>query len=172
MREQLGSRLPEFSEADFALLREGAVDFYGMNYYTAQFARHRDSPASVNDFVGNVDELQENKNGVSIGAESGVHWLRSAPQSFRKHLGRIYRLYGKPIYITENGCPCPGEEKMAKEESVQDDFRINYFKDHLDAINKANLFDGVLVSGYFAWSLIDNLGKFLSVLLFRPRTLC
>ncbi len=160
MREQLGDRLPKFSESDFSILRAAEVDFYGMNYYTAQFARHRDSPASENDCIGNVDELQHNKDGVSIGSKSGVHRLRSAPQSFRKHLARVYRLYGKPIYITENGCPCPGEDKMSREESIRDDFRVQYFRDHLSAISRATNIDGAVISGYFAWSLMDNLGEF------------
>ncbi|KAH7131565.1 family 1 glycoside hydrolase [Dactylonectria estremocensis] len=157
MREQLGSRLPEFTASDMALLKRAESDFYGMNYYTSQFARHRSQPASENDFVGNVDELQENSKGEPVGEESGLHWLRSCPGMFRKHLTRIYRLYGKPIYITENGCPCPGEDKMTKEESVDDGYRIRYFEDHLDAIGKSASEDGAVINGYFAWSLMDNL---------------
>ncbi|KAL2794854.1 glycoside hydrolase superfamily [Aspergillus keveii] len=157
MRAQLGLRLPTFTEADFKLLNEADADFYGMNYYTSQFARHRDGPASDTDYVGNVDELQSNKQGQSVGEESGIHWLRSCPDMFRKHLTRIYRLYGKPIYITENGCPCPGEDKMTREESIDDPYRQRYFQDHLDAVGKSITEDGSVISGYFAWSLMDNL---------------
>ena len=162
MREQLGERLPKFSPSDFALLREAEVDFYGMNYYTSQFCRHREQPALDTDFIGNVDELQENREGTSVGEKSGVHWLRSSPDLFRKHLTRVYNLYGKPIYITENGCPCPGEDRMSCKEAVNDTYRVNYFKDHLDAVGKAICFDGTVVKGYFAWSLLDNLGKWNS----------
>ncbi|SPJ76436.1 probable beta-glucosidase [Fusarium torulosum] len=156
MREQLGNRLPAFTKDDFALLREAEVDFYGMNYYTAQFARHRTTPASDTDFRGNVDDLPENKEGIPIGELSGFYWLRSSPKSFRKHLVRIYKKYKKPIYITENGCPCPGEDKMSKEESIKDEFRQRYFSEHFDAIVGA-IQDGAKVPGYFAWSLMDNL---------------
>ncbi|UPK99342.1 hypothetical protein LCI18_010277 [Fusarium solani-melongenae] len=156
MREQLGSRLPAFTEADFALLREAEVDFYGMNYYTAQFARHRTEPPPDTDITGNVDELPKNKQGVPIGELSGVSWLHSSPKSFRRHLVRIYKKYGKPICITENGCPCPGEDKMSKEECIEDEFRQKYFHEHLDAVVGA-IQDGAQVSGYFAWSLMDNL---------------
>lgn len=162
MREQLGERLPRFTESDFSLLREADIDFYGMNYYTSQFARHRDEPASKTDFLGNMDELQENKQGVLIGEKSGVHWLLSTPSLFRKHLTRVYRAYGKPIYITENGCPCPGEDKMTAEEAVNDTYRIKYFEDHLDAVGTARTEDGSDIKGYFAWSLMDNLGMCLA----------
>ncbi|KAL4768681.1 glycoside hydrolase superfamily [Aspergillus nidulans var. acristatus] len=103
MHQQLQDRLPTFTEAEFALLREAEVNFYGMNYYTSLFARHRVSPASDTDYLGNLDDYQVNKSGVPIGNPSGVDWLRSAPQGFRKHLVRIYNKYRKPIYITENG---------------------------------------------------------------------
>ncbi|GKT83979.1 putative beta-glucosidase [Colletotrichum tofieldiae] len=156
MRQQLGDHLPTFTEDEFELLREAELDFYGMNYYTSQFARHRTSAASDTDYWGNADGLTENKAGESIGELSGMYWLRSVPQGFRKHLVRIYNKYGKPIYVTENWCPCPGEEKMSKEESVKDEFRQKYFTDHLDAIVEA-IQDGAKISGYFAWSLMDNL---------------
>ncbi|KAF5004172.1 hypothetical protein FDECE_9310 [Fusarium decemcellulare] len=157
MRDQLKDRLPNFSSDDMSLLRSAESDFYGMNYYTSQFARHKSSPAPSTDYIGNLDELQSNKAGEPVGLESGLHWLRSCPDMFRKHLTRVYRLYGKPIIITENGCPCPGEDRMTREESVQDDYRIQYFEDHLDAIGKAVSEDGAVVDGYFAWSLMDNL---------------
>ncbi|RSL53994.1 hypothetical protein CEP54_010113 [Fusarium duplospermum] len=157
MRDQLKDRLPPFSADDMALLQSAECDFYGMNYYTSQFTRHKTSPPPDTDYIGNLDELQSNKAGDPVGLESGLHWLRSCPDLFRKHLTRVYRLYGKPIIITENGCPCPGEDKMTREESVQDDYRIKYFDDHLDAVAKAVTEDGSVVEGYFAWSLMDNL---------------
>jgi len=141
------------------VLRAAETDFYGMNYYTSQFARHRDTPAAATDYMGNVDELQQDKAGTPVGEESGLHWLRSCPGMFRKHLTRVYSLYGKPIYVTENGCPCPGEDKMTRDEAVDDPFRIRYFDTHLDAICKSIKEDGSDIKGYFAWSLLDNLGK-------------
>lgn len=174
MRQQLGQRLPTFTEPDFKLLKEADEDFYGMNYYTSQYAKHREGPPSDSDYFGNVEELQTNKAGESVGSESGIHWLRSCPDMFRKHLTRIHRLYGKPIYVTENGCPCPGEDKMTRDESVDDSYRQKYFQDHLDSVAKSISEDGSVISGYFAWSLMDNLGKYClwKSRLFRCCSLC
>ncbi|KAL3430308.1 glycoside hydrolase superfamily [Aspergillus tetrazonus] len=132
MRAQLSHRLPTFTKAEFALLREAEVDFYGMNYYTAQFARHREYPAPDTDYLGNIDEYQEDKNGISIGELSGIDWLRVAPRCFRKHLVGIYNKYKKPIYVTENRCPCPGE--VTKEDCVRDTYRQRYLAEHLNAL--------------------------------------
>lgn len=158
MREQLRDRLPSFTEEEFKLLGQAPVDFYGMNYYTCQYAKHVTTLAPDIDCKGNVEETQENKASTPMGEQAGIFWLQSVPAGFRKHLARIYKKYGKTIYITENGCPCPGEDKMTKEQSVNDDFRQRYFADHLDAIVGATQ-DGAKVAGYFAWSLMDNLGK-------------
>lgn len=162
MREQLGDRLPSFSPSEWDIIRRANNDFYGLNYYTSQFARHNDTPPKPEDYLGNVTELQYNKEGRPVGTESGIHWLRSCPDLFRKHLTRLYRLYGKPLYITENGCPCPGEATMTCEQSVEDTYRQKYFADHLDAIAKSATEDGSDIRGYFAWSLMDNLGMISS----------
>ncbi|KAL4925652.1 glycoside hydrolase superfamily [Aspergillus undulatus] len=71
---------------------------------------------------------------------SGIDWLRAAPLCFRKHLVRIYNKYRRPSYITENGCPCPAEEKMSRR-------RVSLAEGTLD---------GAKVAGYFNWSLMDN----------------
>jgi beta-glucosidase len=48
---------------------------------------------------------------------------------------------------------------MRCEEAVNDTYRIKYFEDHLNAVGQAIRSDGAVVKGYFAWSLLDNLGK-------------
>ncbi|KIM93830.1 glycoside hydrolase family 1 protein [Oidiodendron maius Zn] len=156
MRAQLGSRLPQFTPEEFSLLKEAKSDWYGMNHYTAKFARANPDPPSITDFTGNVTELKENKSGLEIGPVSGVSWLQVCPQQFRKLLVWVSSRYNIKIYVTENGCPCPGENEMSVEDAIVDDFRVKYFQLYLDAISKAIYEDGVDVGGYFAWSLMDN----------------
>ena len=173
MRDQLGNRLPTFTEDEFVLLREAELDFYGMNYYTSQFARHSTSIPADTDFFGNVNQCAEDKDGRLVGKPSGIYWLHSVPNGFRSHLVRIYKKYQKPIYVTENGCPCPGEDKTSREESVNDTYRQQYFSDHLDATVGA-IKDGAKIGGYFAWSLLDNLGGATELFskMYRLLTLC
>jgi len=44
MIEQLGDRLPTFTEEEVALVK-GSNDFYGMNHYTANYIRHKEGVA-------------------------------------------------------------------------------------------------------------------------------
>lgn len=99
MRKQLGSRLPEFSDAEKELLKKTASHntFYGMNHYTSQFARARTEPATEDDHTGNVEELTTNKEGVEMGPLSGVSWLRVTHKQFRKLLNWAWNRYQRPM---------------------------------------------------------------------------
>ncbi|KAK2684592.1 hypothetical protein QWA68_016645 [Fusarium oxysporum] len=146
MRDRLGARLPEFTEAERQLLKRTAPNntIYGMNHYTSQFARARTTEPAGDDLTGNVEELAFDSNGMEIGPPSGVSWLRVTQVQFRKLLGWIWNR----------------ENDMTVEEAVNDEFRVRYFGLYLDEISRATYEDGVKVSGYFAWSLMDNYGKF------------
>ncbi|KAF6786376.1 putative beta-glucosidase [Colletotrichum sojae] len=156
MRAYLGDRLPEFTPAERELLRETAKinAFYGMNHYSTKYARALDTPPAADDWTGNVEELSVNAQGVEVGPMSGVQWLRLAPEGFRKLLNWVWERYKLPVIVTENGCPCPGEDDVAV--AVDDKFRQRYFGLYLDAISRAIYEDGVKVEGYYAWTLMDN----------------
>ncbi|TDZ14206.1 Beta-glucosidase 1B [Colletotrichum orbiculare MAFF 240422] len=156
MRSYLGDRLPEFTPEERRLLRRTAPinAFYGMNHYSTKYARALPGPPADDDWTGNVGESSVNAQGVEIGPVSGVQWLRLAPEGFRKLLGWVWERYRRPVIVTENGCPCPGEDDVSV--AVEDGFRQRYFGLYLDAISRAICEDGVPVEGYFAWTLMDN----------------
>ncbi|PTB81188.1 glycoside hydrolase family 1 protein [Trichoderma longibrachiatum ATCC 18648] len=156
MRKQLGDRLPIFTPEERELVH-GSNDFYGMNHYTSNYIRHRNSPASADDTVGNVDVLFVNKQGNCIGPETQSPWLRPCPVGFRDFLVWISKRYGyPPIYVTENGTSIKGESDLPKEKILEDDFRVKYYDEYIRAMVTAVELDGVNVRGYFAWSLMDN----------------
>ncbi|KAL6823927.1 glycoside hydrolase family 1 protein [Trichoderma camerunense] len=156
MRKQLGDRLPEFTPEEKAFVL-GSNDFYGMNHYTSNYIRHRTSPATADDTVGNVDVLFYNKEGQCIGPETQSSWLRPCPAGFRDFLVWISKRYNYPkIYVTENGTSLKGENDLPKEKILEDDFRVNYYNEYIRAMFTAATLDGVNVKGYFAWSLMDN----------------
>jgi beta-glucosidase len=132
MRHQLGSRLPEFTPAERALVQH-SNDMYGMNHYTADYIRcDQDTPASAEDFSGNLTTSKTNKAGEVIGPESQSPWLRPNPAGFRKLLNWISERYGKPvIYVTENGTSVKGENDLPKEEILEDEFRAEYFRGYV-----------------------------------------
>ncbi|KAJ4248749.1 hypothetical protein NW762_012587 [Fusarium torreyae] len=156
MREYLGSRLPEFTSEERELLRKTSSinAFYGMNHYSTKYARALTDPPADDDWTGNIEEGSVNHEGVEIGQVSGMQWLRTAPEGFRKLLNWVWDRYHLPIIITENGCPCPGEDDV--QVAIDDKYRTRYIGLYLDAISRAIYEDGVSVQGYYVWTLMDN----------------
>ncbi|KAJ5561770.1 Glycoside hydrolase family 1 [Penicillium sp. DV-2018c] len=155
MRAQLGDRLPRFTEEESKLVL-GSSEFYGMNTYTTFFVKHRDAEADINDYKGNVEVKDENKQGIPRGEETDTAWLRAAPGGFRKLLNWIYQRYQTPIYVTENGTTAKGETAPTAE-VFNDEFRIRFFEGYVgNSLARAVKEDGVDVRSYFAWTLNDN----------------
>jgi beta-glucosidase len=157
MRAQLGDRLPKFTSEESKLVL-GSSDFYGMNSYTSFFVKHKTTPPHIDDHSGNIEKLDTNKQGVERGPASDTYWLRTAPWGFRKLLNWIWKRYGVPIYITENGTTAKGETEPTAE-VLNDKFRIEFFEGYLGAIGRAVKEDGVDVRSYFAWTFTDNWGE-------------
>ncbi|MCJ1253642.1 hypothetical protein MMC24_001454 [Lignoscripta atroalba] len=156
MVSQLGDRLPSWSDEDIALVK-GSNDFYGMNHYCANYIRHRTGTPEPEDFLGNLETLFENKEGKVIGPETQSFWLKPYPLGFRRLLGWLSERYGHPkIYVTENGTSIKGENDLPAEQIVNDDFRLEYFRDYINAMADAVKEDGVDCRAYMAWSLMDN----------------
>ncbi|QOC95238.1 beta-glucosidase [Micromonospora craniellae] len=79
-----------------------------------------------------------------------------APDGLRDLLGWLHRQYGSdlpPIQITESGCAY--DDTPDADGRVPDPDRIAYLDGHLRAV-RAAMADGVDVTGYFVWSLLDN----------------
>jgi beta-glucosidase len=121
------------------------VDFLGLNYYTSVKIREGDeSGAGVVLPAGPDQPDGYTEMGWEITPDGLTHYLQ--------HLHEEYR--PTSIVITENGASfsdAPDEAGV-----VRDDRRIAYLEEHVRATQRA-LQSGVPVSGYFVWSLLDNL---------------
>lgn len=67
-------------------------------------------------------------------------------------LGHIWKRYGLPIYITENGLSC--NDKVYLDGQVHDPDRIDFLHRYLLELNSC--METADVRGYFHWSLTDN----------------
>ena len=78
------------------------------------------------------------------------------PQGLRYVLNTFYDRYQKPLFIVENGLGAV--DQLITDENgnktVNDDYRINYMRDHLMQVKEA-VKDGVEIMGYTSWGCID-----------------
>jgi beta-glucosidase len=115
------------------------LDFIGVNYYTRMVVRH--SPlvryAQFKPLEGEYSQMWE-----------------IYPPGIYDLLVRLHRDYSHPnLIVTENGVPEPDE--ISVDGDVHDPQRIRYLQAHIIQVQRA-IQDGVPVSGYFVWSLLDN----------------
>jgi beta-glucosidase len=119
-------------------------DFAGINYYAPETVA-AGRPAN-GDPVGAVAADSEEPT-------TGLGWpIR--PDGLRVVLERVAAEYGPAeIAVTENGAAYP--DRVAPDGSIRDEERAAYLAAHIGAVADARA-AGVPVTGYFAWSLLDN----------------
>lgn len=78
------------------------------------------------------------------------------PQGLRYIMNAFYDRYQKPLFIVENGLGALDDliTYANGEKTVEDDYRIDYLKQHLIQVAEA-IQDGVELMGYATWGCID-----------------
>ncbi|MBY0074135.1 glycoside hydrolase family 1 protein [Priestia aryabhattai] len=148
---------PIIEEGDLADIKAGSPDFIAINYYsTATIAESKGDASDVSPRAGD-QQIMLGEEGVYRAAENSYvgktkyGWVID-PVGLRLTLRKAFERYNLPILITENGIGAPDE--LTDEETVEDDYRIDYIRDHLKQVQLA-LTDGVQVIGYCPWAAID-----------------
>ncbi len=75
------------------------------------------------------------------------------PVGLRYSLCELYERYQKPLFIVENGFGA--YDKVEEDGSINDDYRIDYLRAHVEEMMKAVTWDGVDLMGYTPWGCID-----------------
>ena len=136
--------MPQMKEGDVEILAAYPVDFVSFSYYNTRCAA--DNPEDQSE--GNL--FQGAKNPYLKETEWG--WPVD-PKGLRTTLNEIYDRYQKPLFIVENGLGTVDEPD--ENGYVEDDYRIDYLRDHIQQMKLAVEEDGVELMGYTTWGPID-----------------
>ena len=132
------------SEEDRKILKEGTVDFYTFSYYMSNsITTHQAEDKAGGNGVEGV------KNPYLKYSDWG--WAFD-PVGLRYFLKVIDDRYHKPIMIVENGLGA--YDKVEEDGSIHDPFRIEYYRKHIQEMDKA-IEEGVDLIGYTTWGCID-----------------
>lgn len=136
------------------------VDWMGVNYYYPQYAA---ADASETAFHINTSGNPDEDCHFSVAGE--FRFVRNPrgrytdwnweidPEGLHELLLRVQQYRpGLPVYVTENGI---GLDDRLVDGVVDDGARIDFVREHLEAVHRA-MQDGVNVRGYYMWSLLDN----------------
>ena len=133
-------------EGDKEILKKHTVDFISFSYYSSRCVS---ADPEVNKLTeGNIFASLKNPNLK----ESEWGW-QIDPTGLRITLNTLYDRYQKPLFIVENGL---GAVDVPDENGyVEDDYRIEYLREHIKAMKEAVELDGVDLLGYTTWGCID-----------------
>lgn len=130
----------EMEPEDEKLLKENTMDFLAMSYYSSSVIDHKKNEYKAFDMSQNPY------------LEPTPWEWRMDPLGFYNALSQNWDRYQKPIIVAENGLGALDE--IQADGSIQDDYRIDYIRKHIEAMKMAVL-DGVDILAYCWWGPID-----------------
>lgn len=144
--------MPDFAPNDAATLAQLKSDFLSFSYYSSNTI----SAAEITEETPIY--LYPEVSGRPNPHLEATEWdWQIDPTGFRIILRDIFNRYHLPVFPIENGIGVI--EKLPEEGLIQDDYRIEYHRTHLQAMKDAIFLDGVDCMGYLGWGLIDILSS-------------
>ncbi len=131
---------------DAEVLKNGCVDFMSYSYYSTSCE------------TTHTDVQKDSGGNFSLGYKnpylqySEWGWAMD-PDGLRYSLNAFYDRYQVPIMVVENGLGA--KDVLEEDGSVHDPYRIEYFRGHVEAMDKAINEDGVDLIAYTPWGIID-----------------
>lgn len=133
------------TDEDKELLEQNTVDFVSFSYYASLVTsadKDNSETTSGNLLIGEKNPyLKQTPWGWQID-----------PIGLRYSLNELYDRYRLPVFVAENGM---GMIDEFVENTVDDDYRIEFIKEHLQQLLLAIHEDGVDCFGYTYWGCID-----------------
>ncbi len=129
---------------DEELLRNHTVDFISFSYYQTRTTTSQEMELTEGNLIPSVENpyLKASEWGWQID-----------PLGLRTTLNTLYERYQKPLFIVENGLGAV--DTVEPDGSINDDYRIEYMRDHIKEMIDAVDLDGVDLLGYTMWGPID-----------------
>ena len=137
---------PEMEPDDTSILQQFPVDFISFSYYNSRC-------------IASPDSKQEQAEGNLFCSVKNPYLKCSDwgwpidPLGLRITLNEVYDRYQKPLFVVENGLGALDEPNA--QGVIEDDYRIDYLREHIRAMKAAVEEDGVDLMGYTSWGCLD-----------------
>lgn len=145
--------LPHYEPEDLEIIKNNTIDFLGVNYYQPVRIKKKESDETFDVYMPDqyfdVYQMPGAKMNPYRGWEIYEKGIYDICRDIIDNYGNI------PFYISENGMGVEGEEAFIDENGkIQDDYRIDFIKDHLKWLHKG-IEEGANCKGYHLWTFID-----------------
>lgn len=144
--------LPPHTEEELNFISTAKIDFLGVNYYQPRRVQKPRDPVrparGPQDFYSGY-VWPERRMNPHRGWEIYPEGLKDIAILLRDEYDNI------PWYVSENGMGVSEEERFMDEEGiVQDDYRIEFVRDHLQFLSES-IEEGSNCFGYHMWTFVD-----------------
>lgn len=141
------------TKSELIEISTATVDFLGVNYYHPKRVKTRETELKYQEWIPDRYFEEFKKENVRINTYRG--W-EIYPKAIYEIALTIRDDYGNiPWFISENGMGVENEERFIDESGIiQDDYRIDFYKEHLAWLAKA-IDEGSHCFGYHAWTAFD-----------------
>lgn len=145
--------LPDAAAGDLEIIRSNTVDFLGVNYYqplrvcAKANLPNPDAPFTPEYYFDHY-EMPGRRMNPYRGWEIYPKGLYDIAVNIRDNYGNIEWM------VTENGIGVENEARFKKDGQIQDDYRIEFYQDHLTWLHKG-IEEGSNCIGYHVWTFID-----------------
>lgn len=145
--------LPDAATGDLEIIRSNTVDFLGVNYYQplrvcAKASLPNPDAPFMPEYYFDHYEMPGRRMNPYRGWEIYPKGLYDIAVNIRDNYGNIEWM------VTENGIGVENEERFKKDGQIQDDYRIEFYQDHLTWLHKG-IEAGSNCIGYHVWTFID-----------------
>ena len=140
----------KMTDEDLKIMKKYPVDFISFSYYSSSCVAKDD--AGLKKTAANTNIAIKNPYIPS----SDWGW-QIDPIGLRISCVDLYDRYRKPLFIVENGLGA--KDTVEADGSINDDYRIDYLREHIRQMYKAIEEDGVELMGYTTWAPIDLLSN-------------
>lgn len=142
-RKQFGL---DITQEDEVQLTKGTVDYIGFSYYMSFAIKDHDKGPAYD--YDEANDLVENP----YVKTSDWGW-QIDPTGLRYAMNWFNDRYELPLFIVENGFGAVDE--IADDGEIHDEYRIDYLREHIEAMQEAVIYDGIDLMGYTPWGFID-----------------
>lgn len=145
--------LPSYTEEELKIIKENTVSFLGINYYQplrvcAKANLPNDNAPFMPTYYYDTYIMPGRRINKYRGWEIYPHALYDIAKNIQNNYGNI------EWFVAENGMGVEDEARFKKDGIIQDDYRIDFIKQHLVELHKA-IEEGSNCKGYLHWTFID-----------------